>query len=135
MGRRVAYVLATWFGCGRVPIAPGTVGTLGAIPLYLAVRPLGWTAVIGAAFAVTVIGIWVADIVARDSGQKDPQFVVIDEVAGVLFTLAAAPPTWSGLAVGVVAFRVFDQIKPWPANVAERRLPGGWGIGGGAPLS
>jgi phosphatidylglycerophosphatase A len=54
--------------------------------------------------------------------------VVIDEVAGVLVTLAASPPTWGGLVAGVVAFRIFDQTKPWPANVAERRLPRGWGV-------
>jgi phosphatidylglycerophosphatase A len=128
MRRRLAYVLATWFGCGLVPIAPGTAGTLGAIPLYLALRPLGPMAVLGAALVITFVGIWVAGIVALDTGRKDPQIVVIDEVAGVLFTLAAAPPTWLGLVVGFVAFRLFDQLKVWPANVAERRLPGGWGI-------
>jgi phosphatidylglycerophosphatase A len=54
--------------------------------------------------------------------------VVIDEVACVLATLVAAPPTWAGLALGVILFRVFDMTKPWPARLAERRLPGGWGI-------
>jgi phosphatidylglycerophosphatase A len=125
---RIAYILGTWFGCGYVPYAPGTAGTLGAIPLYLLLRPHGIYAVLGAAFVLTVVGIWAADIVAKDSGLKDPQLVVIDEVAGVLCTLAVAPPTWGGLIVGVVLFRIFDQFKPWPARAAERKLPGGYGI-------
>jgi len=125
---RIAYVLGTWFGCGRMPYAPGTAGTLGAIPVYLLVRPHGPWAVAAAALALTVVGIWAASVIAEDSKLKDPQFVVIDEVAGVLVTLAAAPSTWPGLVAGVVLFRIFDQTKPWPANVAERRLPGGWGI-------
>jgi phosphatidylglycerophosphatase A len=125
---RIAYILGTWFGCGYVPYAPGTAGTLGAIPLYLLLRPHGIYAVLGAALVLTVVGIWAADIVAKDSGLKDPQLVVIDEVAGVLCTLAVAPPTWAGLIVGVVLFRVFDQWKPWPARAPERKLPGGYGI-------
>ena len=126
--RSVAYVLGTWFGCGRAPYAPGTAGTLGAIPVYLVLRPMGSWAVAAGALVLTVVGIWAASIIAEDSAMKDPQFVVIDEVAGVLVTLVAAPATWAGLAVGVVLFRVFDMTKPWPARLAERRLPGGWGI-------
>ena len=125
---RVAYVLGTWFGCGYFPKAPGTAGTLGAIPLYLLLRAQGPWVILGAALFLTVVGIWAADIVAKHSGLKDPQLVVIDEVAGVLCTLAVAPLTWPGLIVGVVLFRVFDQWKPWPARAAERRLPGGYGI-------
>ena len=124
----VAHVLATWFGCGHVPIAPGTAGTLGAVPLYLALRPFGHAAVAIAALVLTALGIWVADIVAKVEGLKDPQLVVIDEVAGVLVTLSVARPTWAALAAGVVLFRIFDQTKPWPARTAERKLPGGWGI-------
>jgi len=124
----LAHVLATWFGCGHVPYAPGTAGTLGAVPLYLLLRPLGHHAVFAASMVITAVGIWAAEIVAKDLGTKDPQIVVIDEVAGVLLTLSVAPPTWAALAAGVVLFRVFDQWKPWPARTAERKLPGGWGI-------
>jgi len=125
---RVAYLLGTWFGCGYVPYAPGTAGTLGAVPLYLLLRPYGGGVVFAVAMVLTVVGIWAADIVAKDSGLKDPQLVVIDEVAGVLCTLTVAPATWPGLVVGVVLFRVFDQWKPWPARAAEKKLPGGYGI-------
>jgi phosphatidylglycerophosphatase A len=124
----IARLLATWFGCGYVPYAPGTAGTLGAIPLYLALRPCGHAAVAFAALVLTGVGIWAANVFASELGQKDPQVIVIDEVAGVLVTLSVAPPTWAALAAGVVLFRVFDQTKPWPAGPAERNLPGGWGI-------
>jgi phosphatidylglycerophosphatase A len=123
-----AHILGTWFGCGHVPYAPGTAGTLGAVPLYLVLRSTGHLAVLTAAVLITGIGIWAADIVAKEVGKKDPQIVVIDEVAGVLLTLSVARPSFCALAAGVVLFRIFDQTKPWPARAAERKLPGGWGI-------
>jgi phosphatidylglycerophosphatase A len=122
-----AHVLAVWFGCGHLPVAPGTWGTLGAIPLYLAVRPLGLGAVAATAALVTLVGLWAAGDVERRLGGKDPQIVCIDEVAGVFVTWLAAPSTWRGLIAGVVLFRIFDQLKPWPARAAER-LGGGAGI-------
>lgn len=122
-----AHVLAVWFGCGHLPLAPGTWGTLGAIPLYLLVRPLGLAAVAATALAVTLVGLWAAGDVERRLGNKDPQIVCIDEVAGVFVTWLAAPPTWAGLITGVVLFRIFDQWKPWPARAAER-LGGGAGV-------
>jgi phosphatidylglycerophosphatase A len=124
----VAYVLSIWFGCGLVPIAPGTAGTLGALPLYAVLRPWGPAAVASGAVAVTAVGLWASHRTARRLGQKDPQIICIDEVAGVLFTWAAAPPGVVGTVVGFVLFRIFDQLKPWPARAAERELPGGWGI-------
>ncbi|HVH43505.1 MAG TPA: phosphatidylglycerophosphatase A [Labilithrix sp.] len=124
---RLAQVLATWFGCGLSPVAPGTVGTLGALPLWFAVRGGGPVAVLGTAVVVTLVGVWSGGVVARSSGIKDPQRVVIDEVAGVLVALAATPPTARGVAAAVLLFRVFDMTKPFPARRAEK-LPGGWGI-------
>jgi phosphatidylglycerophosphatase A len=124
----IAYVLSIWFGCGLVPRAPGTAGTVGALPLYWILRGWGVGAILIGALLVTAIGIWASDRTARRLGQKDPQIVCIDEVAGVLFTWAAAPTSWAGILVGFVLFRIADQLKPWPARTAERRLPGGWGI-------
>jgi phosphatidylglycerophosphatase A len=122
-----AHVLAVWFGCGHVPIAPGTAGTLGAIPLYLLVRPLGLAAVAATAALVTIVGLWASGHVERRLGTKDPQIVCIDEVAGVFVTWLAAPSSTRGLVVGVILFRIFDQWKPWPARAAER-LGGGAGV-------
>ncbi len=128
MKYRVAYILAIWFGCGRVPKAPGTAGTLGAIPIYLLLAHYGGRLAVAAAAAViTAVGVWASNQVVRKLGIKDPQIVCIDEVAGVLITLLAAPTNWIGLVVGVILFRVFDQWKPWPARAAER-LPEGWGV-------
>ena len=127
MKRRVAWVLATWFGCGKVPLAPGTAGTLGAVPLFLLLRPHGPVVVLAVAALLAVVGVWAADHVIAATKQKDPQVVVIDEVVGVLITLAASAPTVSSLVVGVVLFRIFDQWKPWPARSLES-LRGGWGV-------
>lgn len=125
---RLAWQLATWFGCGRVPFAPGTAGTLGAIPLYLLLRHHGPLVVALTAVVLTAVGVWAATRVARDLGKHDPQIVVIDEVAGVHVAWIAAPVSLEGLVLGFLLFRAFDQLKPWPARWIERRLPLGWGI-------
>ncbi len=124
----VAHVLAVWFGCGHVPRAPGTAGTLGAIPLYFLVRSRGPHAIAAAAVIVTVIGVWASRRVCLRVERKDPQIVVIDEVAGVLIAWVAAPPTTIGWIAGLVLFRLFDHTKPWPARLAEQRLPVGFSV-------
>jgi phosphatidylglycerophosphatase A len=125
---RFAWVIATWFGCGMVPKAPGTMGALGAIPLYLLLARGGRAGVAGGALAVTAIGIWAASAVARDLGKKDPQLVVVDEVAGLLVTmLPMADVSWRATLCGFLLFRLFDITKPWPTRRFEA-LPGGWGI-------
>jgi phosphatidylglycerophosphatase A len=127
--KRVAWAIATWFGCGLVPLAPGTAGTLGAIPLYLLVaHTSGLAGVATAAALTTFVGVWAASVVARDLGKKDPQLVVVDEVAGFLITmLPARHLAVLPIAAGFVLFRLFDVVKPWPARALER-LPSGWGI-------
>jgi phosphatidylglycerophosphatase A len=127
MKYRLAYWLAVWFGCGRVPKMPGTAGTIGAVPLYLLLARGGPLFVAAGAVVVTFVGVWAATQVVRATGLKDPQIVCIDEVAGVLITLAAAPYNWQGVLASVVLFRIFDQWKPWPARRAER-LREGWGV-------
>ncbi len=127
MKKAIAWVLATWFGCGLCPIAPGTAGSLGALPLWFALRGHGPASVLLAAFVLTIAGAWAAGIVADAKRMVDPQIVVIDETAGVLIALAAAPSTTRGAFAAVVAFRFFDIVKPFPARSAER-LPRGWGI-------
>lgn len=93
-------------------------------------RPFGLGAVAVTAALVIAVGTWASGVVERKLARKDPQIVCIDEVAGVFVTWLAAPPTWLGLAAGVVLFRIFDQWKPWPARLCERRLGGGPGIVG-----
>jgi phosphatidylglycerophosphatase A len=126
--RALGWVIGTWFGLGFAPKAPGAAGTLGAIPLYLAAARYGCAGVGVAAFVVTAVGIWAASVVARDLGAKDPQVVVVDEVAGFVLTmLPVREASWVSVAIGFVVFRVFDIVKPAPARALER-LPGGWGI-------
>ena len=126
--RAVAWTTATWFGCGFAPKAPGTAGTLGAIPLYLAISPHGRGWVAFAAFVATAVGIWAASGVARELGREDPQIVVVDEVAGFLVTMIpVARASWQAVLIGFLLFRVLDMVKPWPIRRFER-LPGGWGI-------
>lgn len=125
---RIAWTLATWFGSGLSPIAPGTAGSLGAIPLYVMVIRGGRPAVAVAALVTTAVGVWASTRVARRLERKDPQVVVIDEVAGMLVTMLPFDSfSLRGLLVGFVLFRLFDAIKPWPIRKLER-LPEGWGI-------
>ncbi len=124
----VAWTLATWFGCGRVPKAPGTAGTVGAIPLYLLLARTGRAGVGLAAVVATFVGVWAASVVARQLASKDPQVVVIDEVAGFLVTMVPVRTlSWQAVVAGFVLFRLLDSLKPWPIRRAEM-LPGGWGI-------
>ena len=125
---RVAWTLATWFGCGLAGWAPGTMGTLGAIPIYLVASRFGWGGTSVAAVAVTGAGIWAAGVVARGMHGKDPQVVVVDEVAGFLVTMLGVRSfSWSAVAIGFAVFRLLDITKPWPVRKFEA-LPGGWGI-------
>jgi len=127
MKYRFAYILAIWFGCGRIPKMPGTAGTIGAVPFYLLLARGGPLAVAAGAVVATLVGVWAATQVVRKTGLKDPQIVCIAEVAGVLITLVAAPNSWKGILASVVLFRIFDQWKPWPARQAEN-LREGWGV-------
>jgi phosphatidylglycerophosphatase A len=122
-----AWIISLWFGCGLVPRAPGTAGTVGAIPLYLVVRPLGWWWTAALTIVVTSVAIAASSRVARLHGSKDPQFVCVDEVAGVLVTWLGAPFGWKATLAGFVLFRIFDSWKPFPARRAEA-LPLGYGI-------
>jgi phosphatidylglycerophosphatase A len=81
-----------------------------------------------AAFLVTAVGVWAASVVARELGKKDPQIVVVDEVAGLLVTmLPMREVSWLAVVIGFALFRLFDVFKPWPIRKLEQ-LPGGWGI-------
>jgi len=128
MMRRVILLLATWFGAGYSPVAPGTAGTLGAIPLLLLYSLL--TAVMyGAGLgALALLACWVAGRAEEILGEKDSRPIVIDEVVGFLVTMAYVPITWVHVLMGFVLFRGFDIAKPFPIRMMERNISGGWGI-------
>lgn len=127
-----ATTVGTFFGVGRLHPGPGTWGSTATILLWWAIsralQPHWHTAaVILLAGAAIAIGIPAATQVARGSGIKDPQFVVIDEVAGQLITMIAIPVSWQSLLLGLILFRGFDIVKPPPVRDLER-LPEGYGI-------
>lgn len=124
----VAFI-ATWFGSGLMPKAPGTWGSLTAIPfayiIYLIGGPVFLLVVAIIAF---VIGIWASAAYALAAGKPDPSEVVIDEVAAMWLVLAFVPFSWLFWGLAFVSFRVFDVAKPWPVNLADAKLKGGFGI-------
>jgi phosphatidylglycerophosphatase A len=124
---RSALVVATGFGSGYSPFAPGTAGSLVGLLLFwpLAGRPPAQ--VFAATVIVSLVGILAAHHVSHTLGQKDPGLVVVDEVAGQWVTLLLLPFTLGTAIAGFFLFRLMDVIKPWPARDFER-LPGGFGI-------
>ena len=129
LGDRAALVLATWFGCGLGPKAPGTFGALGAIPLHLLFCRLSPALHAAAVVAVSVIGTWASHRASVVWNEKDPQRVVIDEVAGVCIAMGMVRSygPWA-LVLGFVLFRFFDITKPGPIRKAEKLPPTGFGI-------
>jgi len=127
-----ATLVATFFGVGRLRPGPGSWGSAATILLWwLASRWIapGWQAIvaISLAFVAIIVGIPAATRVSRANGLKDPQFVVIDEVAGQLITMIAVPVSWKSVLLGFILFRGFDIVKPPPVRQLER-FPDGLGI-------
>jgi phosphatidylglycerophosphatase A len=127
-----ATVVATFFGIGRLRPGPGTWGSLAAVLIWFGVSrfiaPTWQTPMLATTAALAVsIGIPAATVTAKSSGAKDPQFVVIDEVAGQWITLLFAPVAWKTLLAGFILFRGFDIVKPPPVRQLEK-LPWGTGI-------
>ncbi|BAW80078.1 phosphatidylglycerophosphatase A [Candidatus Nitrosoglobus terrae] len=124
------YFLAFGFGFGLAPRAPGTFGTLPALPIYLWIQdwPLLWYILL--VFILFLAGIWICQVTARDLEIKDPPCIVWDEFVGFLVTMIVAPSGggWVWLLGGFIFFRLFDIWKPWPIYILDRRLSGGLGI-------
>jgi phosphatidylglycerophosphatase A len=122
-------LLATWFGAGLLPWAPGTWGSLAALPCaWVLVWVAGWPLLLVATILVFAVGIWSSERYSSRSKRSDPGEVVIDEVAGQWLVLCLMPLDVLSYLAGFVAFRFFDITKPWPVSWAERRLRGGLGI-------
>lgn len=127
MSGLIARSIATFFGVGLLPKAPGTFGTLAALPLYCLLRRLPlplYLAFIGKLF---VAGLMASDAMEKEWG-KDPSRVVIDEVCGLLVSLVARPKGIHEIALGTALFRFFDIVKPPPVGTLDRKLKGGLGI-------
>lgn len=126
--RRFVILSATWFGTGFSPFASGTVGTLGAIPFYLALSRLSLPLYLLTTVAFTLFSCWSAGLAEEVFHEKDSGKIVIDEVAGYLVTMIAAPVTWQSALAGFLLFRLFDIVKPQPARWFDRSLKNGFGV-------
>src|SRR5947208_7827891 len=124
--RVLGLAIATVFGVGYAPIAPGTFGSAAGLLVWwlLPASPVVQAIAIVAIFAA---GSWAGSVAERHFGRSDPGQVVVDEVMGMLITLFLNPVGWAGALVGFLLFRVADIVKPFPANRLER-LPGGVGV-------
>ena len=126
--RRLGLFVATCGYLGYVPVAPGTFGSALGLAVFFAVRSTGSVALeIGVVVLVFVVGLWCGTIAEHHFGGIDPGPVVLDEVLGMLITLALLPVNTTGAIVGFIVFRVLDVLKPWPSAQFER-LPGGLGV-------
>lgn len=124
MGR----VIATFFGLGFFPFAPGTAASFAVVLLYkFFLAPLPWLYILVLFFLLGILGVVSSASYSSEIGEKDPRSIVIDEVCGQLLALILVPATWTALGFSFVLFRFFDIVKPWPITKSEK-LPGGWGI-------
>lgn len=126
--RAVHHWIAFGLGAGLAPKAPGTFGTLAAVPFYWLLSPLPlWTYLL-VLVVLFGLGIWACGRTAQDLGGQDPAAIVWDEVVGYLAAMTAAPAGWRWILAGFLLFRLFDIWKPWPIRWLDRRIKGGLGI-------
>ena len=120
--------LAFGFGSGLSPRAPGTMGTLVAVPIYCAIAywNLAWYSVF--VVLAALLGIWICGAASRELQAHDHPGIVWDEIAGYLLTMLAAPVGWVWIVAGFALFRLFDIWKPWPIGWLDRHVGGGFGI-------
>lgn len=122
------YFIAFGFGSGLLPVAPGTWGTLAAMPIYLLLSNYHWSVYLSLTVLAFVLGVWVAQKVSNDLGVHDYQGIVWDEVVGYLLTMMLAPKGFSWMITGFVLFRIFDIWKPQPIRYIDKKINGGLGI-------
>lgn len=123
-------ILATGFGSGLSPFAPGTAGTIVAIPLYLALSYLSLPLYSISLLALFFLAVYVSGRAELIFGEKDARKIVIDEIVGFQVTMFMVAPSLLSVLAGFVAFRLFDISKIFPIHLCERKLPGGYGVVG-----
>jgi phosphatidylglycerophosphatase A len=121
-------LLSSWFGVGRLPLAPGTWGTLGAVPLVLIISCFGPVTVAISLAVIITLAVWTSGSSQKLLGKDDPPEVVIDEVAGYFVTVFLLPFSWWGFILGFLLFRIFDILKPFPIRTIDKNVKGGIGI-------
>jgi len=126
--RNPLHFLSLGFGSGLSPFAPGTCGTLVAIPLYLLLAQLPLWYYLAAVAVAFAIGVYLCGYTSAALGEHDHSGIVWDEFVGFWITMIAVPATWQWILAGFVLFRLFDIVKPWPVKVADAKMKGGFGI-------
>lgn len=126
--REIHHWIAFGLGSGLAPWAPGTFGTLAAVPLYWLLSSLPLAAYLVVVAVLFWVGVWACGRTAEDLGGDDPGPVVWDEVVGYLVTMIAVPVGWPWVLAGFALFRLFDIWKPWPVRWLDQVVPGGLGI-------
>lgn len=121
-------MLATFFYVGKIPFAPGTFGTLAAIPLWYALSQLNPIWYMTITFLIVLLGIFVSQMYEKTKAEHDSKEIVIDEVAGFLITMVWLPPTWQSVLLGFLLFRFFDIVKPPPIRQIDQKIMGGVGV-------
>jgi len=122
------HFLALGFGSGLLPKAPGTFGTLAAIPLYLLLAPSSVSIYLVSVIVMSIAGIYICGQAAKDAGVHDHGAIVWDEIVGFLITMFMIPLSWKSFIVGFILFRIFDIFKPWPISFIDKNVHGGLGI-------
>lgn len=120
--------VAFGFGSGLLPRAPGTFGTLCAIPIFIFTVSLGPSVYFVIVSASALVGIWICDYAAKQLGVHDHPGIVWDEIVGFLITMLAGEASLGSIIAGFVLFRIFDIVKPWPIGSIDDQLKGGLGI-------
>lgn len=125
-----AFLLSTWFGLGKIPFLPGTMGSLGALPFaWIIQQEMGSQVLLTAALTAFLVGIAAIEVYMKSyPGEHDRHEIVIDEVAGQWLLLAALPHTVTGYAIGFFLFRLLDMWKPWPIKLFDDHIPGSYGV-------
>lgn len=126
--RSPSMMLAFGFGSGLSPFAPGTMGTIIAIPFYLGLRELDNLSYLAVVVVSFFAGIFFCNVASHKLKVHDHGGIVWDEIVGYWLTMLFAPRGWWWIIVGFFLFRFFDVLKPWPINLADKKIHGGFGI-------
>ena len=126
--RNPVHLLSFGIGAGLSPVAPGTMGTLIAIPIFLLLATQSVYYYLSFVTIAFFIGCWLSALTAKALNVHDHPGIVIDEIVGYLITMIFVPVTWYWIILGFIFFRIFDIWKPWPISIVDQRVKGGIGI-------
>lgn len=128
MRTKIALQIATLFGIGKLPKAPGTWASLASLPVAFLLLHLNPVTYMALTFVLLIVGIIACDIVDRFRNSHDDGDLVIDELVGILITMTWLPITWQSFVLGFILFRLLDILKPFPINLLDKRIKGGLGV-------